>query len=64
MMKFSLFILGALLTVAFSRKIAPPRVDIVEKNFNEIISVNLKKANEDIRFVVSIFNCIYIIDLN
>ena len=45
---FRLSLLAALLAVAISHKIAP-----VEKNFNEIISVNLKKANEDIRFVVS-----------
>jgi len=53
-MKFSLFILGALLTVAFSHKVAhPAKVELIkiEKNFNEIISVDLKKANEDIKFV-------------
>lgn len=55
MAKISLLILGALLTVVFSHKIAPSRVEIVEKNFNEIISVDLKKANEDIKFVVSIY---------
>lgn len=46
---FRLSLLAALLAVAISHKIAP-----VEKNFNEIISVNLKKANEDIRFVAQI----------
>ena len=53
MIRFHLFILGAILSVALSDKIVPERVELVEKDFNEIISVDLKNANEDIKFVVS-----------